>query len=512
MYRYERLQVLGRGSFGQAFVVRERPRRSSEIRPEARRPLRVVKEVYLRDMPQPALKEAENEVEVLQSLSHVHIVAYHGKFIEDDSLFIVMEYADGGDLYSAIQRRKSQAAYFQQEEAISILGQCSNALSYIHARHILHRDLKSPNIFLTKEGTVKIGDFGIAKVLEHTRAMAMTLIGTPTNLPPEVCDSRPYGTKADIWSMGVVFYELLSLETPFQASNLAALVLKIVNGEPKPLSPERCSRQVRSLAFRMLRKDPDQRPSAERILGSSVLQLESRPLCWDGPVSSGSDVLASLPAEDADGEGPELHSPDSGAKETTRLPHSFELNEITVLSQALLRSPKPEGAIGSEVTRRAKSASQYRRCRSSSDASLTVTKQEKEAFERLPQLRPSGAHHSSTPASPRPERPKEEERSDLPDRPSQLAPIVHRGAVGLGHKLRRRRCLEEPASPEHSAHKVELPRLLGQKPDPLHLHWGLRKILGEDMIRRPKRLPEIASEVALPLPWKAPLKPRVEGG
>ncbi|OLP98319.1 Serine/threonine-protein kinase Nek5 [Symbiodinium microadriaticum] len=106
--------------------------------------------------------------------------------------------------------------------AVALLGGSRvNEPRHIHARRIVHRDLKSQNIFLSNAGgggcIVKIGDFGIAKVLQHTRGLAQTLIGTPSNLPPEVCDSKPYGTKADIWSLGVVFYELLTLEPPFKA-------------------------------------------------------------------------------------------------------------------------------------------------------------------------------------------------------------------------------------------------------------------------------------------------------
>eukprot|EP00439_Symbiodinium_sp_Y106_P037483 s2113_g4.t1 len=176
---------------------------------------------------------------------------------------------------------------------------------HIHARRIVHRDLKSQNIFLSNAGgggcIVKIGDFGIAKVLQHTRGLAQTLIGTPSNLPPEVCDSKPYGTKADIWSLGVVFYELLTLEPPFKAMSLAALAIKIVNGEPKPILNDFYAEEVRGLVRPMLEKDPARRPSAARLLQKNplrrVAQMPSLPMLMERPSSSSiSEVETLTPA------------------------------------------------------------------------------------------------------------------------------------------------------------------------------------------------------------------------
>jgi len=107
------------------------------------------------------------------------------------------------------------------------------AMKHVHDRNILHRDLKSQNIFLTSKGIVKLGDFGIAKVLDASEDQARTQIGTPYYLSPEICESRPYGRQSDMWSLGVVLYELLALELPFQANSMPALVHRIVSVEPK---------------------------------------------------------------------------------------------------------------------------------------------------------------------------------------------------------------------------------------------------------------------------------------
>ena len=100
-------------------------------------------------------------------------------------------------------------------------------LQYVHKYKILHRDLKTSNIFLSSNGTVKIGDFGVSKVLEETEANAETVIGTPYYLSPEICKSEPYGYKSDVWSLGCILYELCTLKHAFNSSNLLGLVNKI---------------------------------------------------------------------------------------------------------------------------------------------------------------------------------------------------------------------------------------------------------------------------------------------
>jgi len=213
----------------------------------------------------------QEEATLLQSLSHPNIVACYETFVEGGKLYIIMEYADGGDLAAALRRRRSKGDCFTQGEALSVLSQCGRALQHIHRRHIVHRDVKSQNVFLTGQGMVKLGDFGVAKKLEETGALAQTMIGTPTVLAPEVCECKPYGSKVDIWSLGVVFYELLAMELPFRACSISALIAKIVTGVPKQLPEEHCCQEVRILAMRLLRKDPQDRPTAEQLLQMPVV-------------------------------------------------------------------------------------------------------------------------------------------------------------------------------------------------------------------------------------------------
>jgi len=122
-----------------------------------------------------------------------------------------MEFCECGDLASAIKDWKKEGGTFSEEEILNWFIQICIALEYIHGRKILHWDIKSQNIFLTSNGTVKLGDFGISKLLETTNEAAMTVVGTPYYMSPEVCENKPYTFKSDVWALGCVLYELCTL-------------------------------------------------------------------------------------------------------------------------------------------------------------------------------------------------------------------------------------------------------------------------------------------------------------
>eukprot|EP00421_Protoceratium_reticulatum_P045599 CAMPEP_0168455820 /NCGR_PEP_ID=MMETSP0228-20121227/50954_1 /TAXON_ID=133427 /ORGANISM="Protoceratium reticulatum, Strain CCCM 535 (=CCMP 1889)" /LENGTH=513 /DNA_ID=CAMNT_0008470691 /DNA_START=47 /DNA_END=1585 /DNA_ORIENTATION=+ len=266
MEQYETIKTLGRGAFGTASLAK--------LKTGGRRPTyRVIKQVDLSQMTLAARAEVLKEVGVLRQLSHPHIVRYYEEFEKDNILHIVMEFADGGDLSSSLKQHREDGKPFSEGDAMAIFGQSLLALRYIHRRLIVHRDIKCQNIFrMTGTGDVKLGDFGISKVMEHTAAVAGTVIGTPAYLAPEVCENAPYNSKVDIWSMGVVLYELLALEQPFQATSMPALVMRIVMNPPPPL-PETCSDAVKLVVDRALQKGPDNRPSADELLKIPVVQL-----------------------------------------------------------------------------------------------------------------------------------------------------------------------------------------------------------------------------------------------
>jgi NIMA (never in mitosis gene a)-related kinase 1/4/5 len=143
-------------------------------------------------------------------------------------------------------------------------------MKYVHDRKILHRDLKTQNIFLTANGDIKIGDFGIARVLQDTLDCAQTAIGTPYYLSPEICQEKPYNQKSDIWSLGCILYELVTLKHAFDANSMKGLVLKILRGS-YPSIPTTYSNELRDLISEMLTRDPAKRPSVKKILEKDFL-------------------------------------------------------------------------------------------------------------------------------------------------------------------------------------------------------------------------------------------------
>lgn len=153
-------------------------------------------------------------------------------------------------------------------------------LYYIHRKKILHRDLKSANVFLTKERdktnySVKIGDLGVAKILDTSTAQANTIVGTPYYLSPELCADKPYGDKSDCWALGVLLYECCTLRHPFDAKNQCALILKIIQSPVEPIPGENVSPGLSGLILWLLQKDPAMRPSIRALLNEVGVTIVS---------------------------------------------------------------------------------------------------------------------------------------------------------------------------------------------------------------------------------------------
>ena len=171
MDKYSKVREIGKGSFGVAILCQ----RKSDGKQC------VMKHISLKQMPQREVTRTLQESELLARLQHPNIVTLFESFIDRTSqkLAIVMEYANGGDLEAYLKKRRGRP--FPESEVLQIFVQMCLAIKHIHDRKILHRDLKCQNVFLTSSGVVKVGDFGIAKVLKNTRELANTRIGTPSS-------------------------------------------------------------------------------------------------------------------------------------------------------------------------------------------------------------------------------------------------------------------------------------------------------------------------------------------
>ncbi|XP_063428130.1 uncharacterized protein LOC134711459 [Mytilus trossulus] len=256
---FELLNLIGSGTFGQAWLARNKKDNSKCV----------IKVVKILKMSEGELDQALTEVSVLARCKNTNIIKYLDAFVDEGSLKIVMEYADGGDLHKRIVNQKG--IHFGKEAILDWFVQICFALKYIHSQNILHRDLKTQNIFLTSQNVVKIGDFGIARVLRDSADCAMTAIGTPFYLSPEICQKKPYNHKSDMWALGCVLYEMCTLHVPFNAKDFDSLVMKIMTGQFDPL-PSHFGTTIRYLCTRLLDKDPDKRLSANEALNFSPLK------------------------------------------------------------------------------------------------------------------------------------------------------------------------------------------------------------------------------------------------
>jgi len=206
---YTLLEQLGRGAQGVVHKAK-RVADGSHV---------AVKQVFLSTMSKKDQAEAAHEVRVLSKLSHPNVIRYLDSFNQGSTLFIVTELAEGGNLTDALKRTRQRGTLLSEKLVWKYFLQTAVGLQHIHSRKILHRDIKTMNIFLTKDDNIKVGDLGVARILNNTNELANTMVGTPYYLSPELCEGRPYNDKSDVWSLGCVLYELCTLKHPFDASN-----------------------------------------------------------------------------------------------------------------------------------------------------------------------------------------------------------------------------------------------------------------------------------------------------
>lgn len=213
-------------------------------------------------------KETLDEAKIMENLSHPNIIHFREVYkTKRGKLCIVMDYADGGDLQKYLKETKK---YLKEEQILNWFTQICLAIKHVHDRKILHRDLKSQNIFLTKSDFIKLGDFGIARVLGHTKDVAKTVVGTPYYLSPEIIENRPYSFASDIWSLGVLLYEMCCLRPPFDAGSLHELASKILKGKYSAI-PSFYSENMTLLINTLLKVNPKDRPNINQILKFPLL-------------------------------------------------------------------------------------------------------------------------------------------------------------------------------------------------------------------------------------------------
>eukprot|EP00928_Gymnodinium_smaydae_P085084 TRINITY_DN683_c3_g2_i1.p1 TRINITY_DN683_c3_g2~~TRINITY_DN683_c3_g2_i1.p1 ORF type:complete len:837 (+),score=189.12 TRINITY_DN683_c3_g2_i1:251-2761(+) len=262
---------LGRGAFGEVVLAQ----RISDGT------LCAVKHIKRQEMAENEVLAHRAEVRALQALQHPCILKYFASEEDKHALRIVTEYADAGDMQQLIKSQADSGKPFEVLVLLAMLAQLGTAIAHVHSKRVMHRDLKPANVFLTTAGLLKLGDFGVAKVMAGTTVMdQMTCVGSPTYMAPEIVGGEVYGPACDIWSLGVIIYELCCFKKPFEGRSLGELVMRISSGAFKKVTEQVegaaagvVAASVAPLLDLMLVVDAKRRAGIGEVLRHPILQM-----------------------------------------------------------------------------------------------------------------------------------------------------------------------------------------------------------------------------------------------
>ena len=261
MENFEIIEKIGEGSYSTVYKVKRKIDNQ----------IYALKKVKLSKLKEKEKNNSLTEVRILASVQSKYVISYKEAFFDekDSTLGIVMDYADNGDLYQKIKEKKKKKQYFSEDLIWKIFIQLVKGLKALHDLKILHRDLKSANVFLFKNGDVKLGDMNVSKVAKM--GLGYTQTGTPYYASPEVWKDLPYDNKSDIWSLGCVLYEMITLNPPFRARTMDELYRKIINGTIDNL-PSQYSKDLYMVILMLLKVNPNKRPNCIDILNNKFVK------------------------------------------------------------------------------------------------------------------------------------------------------------------------------------------------------------------------------------------------
>ena len=261
MKGFDIISKLGDGAYSVVYKVRRK----------ADNKLYALKKVKMQTLNEKEKNNSLNEVRILASIKSPFVISYKEAFIsqEDKCLCLVMEYADRGDLYQKILAHKKNKKLFEEADVWKIFIQITRGLKTLHDLKILHRDFKSANIFLFSDGTAKIGDLNVSKIIR--KGMDHTQTGTPYYASPEVWNNDSYDSKSDIWSLACITYEMLTLNPPFRAESFEGLYKKVTAGKYSKIN-DKYSNDMNDLLKLLFKINPKERPSCGEILKNPLIQ------------------------------------------------------------------------------------------------------------------------------------------------------------------------------------------------------------------------------------------------
>lgn len=201
-------------------------------------------------------------------MDHPNIVRYLDSFIFENELYIAIEWADKGDLKRFIRKCNQEGDKVDDFRIIEYTRQLASALNHMHDKRIIHRDLKPANILIFSDGIFKLGDLGLGRYMSDETFKAFSQVGTPLYMSPEVIRNEGYDFKSDVWSLGCVIYELITLKSPFRTDekiSIYDLFSKINKGDYPKINDDKYSDIVKDLVDKMLKVNPEERISLDEV-------------------------------------------------------------------------------------------------------------------------------------------------------------------------------------------------------------------------------------------------------
>ncbi|ORM42014.1 Serine/threonine-protein kinase Nek4 [Babesia sp. Xinjiang] len=236
-----------------------------------------------------------NEIKLIANINHPFIVKYLGSYLEGNVLYILTQYCKGGDLHRYIAQKRKANEPIREERITKWLAQLLSALKYLHKHHILHRDLKSLNVLIDSDKSLKLCDFGVSKVLNATADHTRTVIGTPYYFSPELINGQEYSWPSDIWALGCLTYELATFKTPFDGAKGMQQLVKHIKTSPIPDLPRNYSPELNSLFKSMMFHDARFRLSASELLATEIMQKALRQMLKEAEHNVAPQLIDSMP-------------------------------------------------------------------------------------------------------------------------------------------------------------------------------------------------------------------------